>query len=1228
MKRFCLSSCLVLVAVFVFVGAGCSGGTGSNCPTGQTLCSGVCVDTSSNADHCGVCSNACLSGQYCQNSKCESCTNECTFGDQRCAPGTTDQFQTCGDPDNDTCLEWEAPQACPTGQICDFNDHQCKTSCEDECSRIGAQACDSEGANGFRVCGDLNGDDCLEWGPLNGCGVGYTCSDGECSEDCQQECPAQNDLRCAAPPYNGFETCGNWDADSCLEWGSLTLCPGGQTCAAGECSADCTDDCTSGERICQDAGFRTCGHHDADTCLDWSAVTNCESWEVCNVDTGMCETACTSPCTQGQKQCSGEKDVELCANYDADPCLEWGVIDTCLADEICENGICVEDCKDECEPQGERICDDTGYRICGQHDTDSCLEYSDITPCEDGETCSAGICSETCEDECDVGERECFGAGWHQCGEAGDGDSCTDWLAVTACEAWELCNEATGECVDNCPSECTQGAKQCNDMDVELCANHDADPCLEWGVIDTCLAGERCEPTDPQCVDDCIDECDTTGDRQCNGDDAYETCGDYDADSCLEWGNSQDCQTNWICSNGICEETCSDECTTDTPPITVCEGTIGWRVCDYLDADECLDLGAINYCGGIQECQGGTCVDICTDECVPGTQVCDGNDVQICADFDGDPCVEMGVMATCSGGNVCYRGDCVSDTPAATLLINEILYDDQSFDKEQVFIELWGPSGLILDNFSVVGINGSSGEEYSRVDLDGFEMPADGHFVIAHTETELDDSWIDLKDNAADLQNGPDSVIVQWAGQVTVDALGYEGDGGGSVPVVEGTPAEEAPYDNTNEIGYCLSRGADHADTDDNYYDFLKRTMCTPGWEGPGAVLWVASAYGGIATPAVDSLGDIYTVDSWGWPTKIDGSNDHGLLFNSPLPGSGVDGLSSMALSWDELTVYVGSSNGLFALDSATGDPLDSWGPVSAGCEVYSTPAVDPVSAPQDGWLYFGANCAAGAELVAAASDGTVQWSFPADGPIMSSPLHFFGDSGEDLVVYGEGDDGLGNFRIVCVDNTDGTLEWEYPTGGACNSSPALGSDLTTVYIGCDDGMLYALDGALGTIKSGFPVAIHDGSATTTEVDGCSATIAPGADGMDYIFMTSRADVGNAYLFRDDGTTDFGLTLYAGNSSATIAADASWLVHSANLLLGFNILGGLEWYAVLDDTFMNWIGSSPTMPPLSTVVYVLEYRGTDSTGNLYAIQGSAELFVGSGSYPKFRGDWWNTGWGF
>ncbi|MBW1808120.1 MAG: PQQ-binding-like beta-propeller repeat protein, partial [Deltaproteobacteria bacterium] len=809
----------------------------------------------------------------------------------------------------------------------------------------------------------------------------------------------------------------------------------------------------------------------------------------------------------------------MCANYDADPCLEWGVIDTCGADEKCVNGQCVEDCKDECEPQGSQICQDDGYRVCGNSDGDSCLEWGTVIPCDANETCSAGVCSEDCIDECDVDERECFGSGWRQCGESGDGDSCRDWLAVTPCEEWEICSEETAQCVDNCPTECTQGEKRCTNNTVELCANHDADPCLEWGLIDTCVEGEICDPLDPACVDDCINECVNTGDKQCADEDTYETCGNWDQDSCLEWGDATDCTSGWVCSNGICEETCQDECTTDSPPITVCEGTIGWRVCDYLDADECLDLGDINYCTGSEECQAatGTCEPICEDECEVGERYCDGNDVMICADFDGDPCVEMGAMTTCSGGTLCYKGNCVNDTAPSKVLINEILYDDDGTDGEEVYIELWGEEGLSLDNYSVVGINGSNGEEYVRFDLDGLELPPGGYFVIAHPSTVFDPDWYDVLDSIADLQQGPDSVIVQWAGQVTVDAVGYPGTGAGSIPVVEGSPAPNAAYDSGDEIMYCLSRVAqpDMAikDTDDNSVDFLKRTMCTPRWGGPGEILWEKMIYGGISTPALDIDNNyIYTVDSWGWPLKVDGGHpgNHDILFNDPLPDS-ARGLSSMALSWDNASAYVGSSNGVYAFDPVLSDLnglVMKWGPVAEGCEVYSTPNADPVSVPFDGWIYFGAigdsesvTCPTH-RFVAVDSSGVEQWVYPTNGAVFSSPLRVLGGSGEDHVVFGEDVDVSGNGRIVCLDAYDGSFVWEYPvTGAGCWSSPGLGSDGETVYIGCDDGMLYAIDGVLGTIKTGFPVPVHDTvNATEFYVDGCSPTLAPGSDGMDFIF--------------------------------------------------------------------------------------------------------------------------------
>ena len=48
----------------------------------------------------------------------------------------------------------------------------------------------------------------------------------------------------------------------------------------------------------------------------------------------------------------------------------------------------------------------------------------------------------------------------------------------------------------------------------------------------------------PSCTDDC-----NTGQKRCNGN-YTETCGNYDSDSCSEWGNSTYCPNG--CSNGIC----------------------------------------------------------------------------------------------------------------------------------------------------------------------------------------------------------------------------------------------------------------------------------------------------------------------------------------------------------------------------------------------------------------------------------------------------------------------------------------------------------------------------------------------------------------------------------------------------------------------------------------------------------------------------------------------------
>jgi len=44
---------------------------------------------------------------------------------------------------------------------------------------------------------------------------------------------------------------------------------------------------------------------------------------------------------------------------------------------------------------------------------------------------------------------------------------------------------------------------------------------------------------------------------------------------------------------------------------------------------------------------------------------------------------------------------------------------------------------------------------------------------------------------------------------------------------------------------------------------------------------------------------------------------------------------------------------------------------------------------------------------------------------------------------------------------TNGTLKWVSPTGGSIVSSPAIGAD-GTVYVGSEDGRVYAVPGSAG----------------------------------------------------------------------------------------------------------------------------------------------------------------------
>jgi hypothetical protein len=158
---------------------------------------------------------------------------------------------------------------------------------------------------------------------------------------------------------------------------------------------------------------------------------------------------------------------------------------------------------------------------------------------------------------------------------------------------------------------------------------------------------------------------------------------------------------------------------------------------------------------------------------------------------------------------------------SASTVISELLYDVTGTDSGQVFVELFGTPGTVLDGMLLEGINGTDGSVYHSVTLSGV-IPADGVFVIG------DDSGngTTLVSNAdlvldVDFQNGPDSVLLRDSNGI-LDAIGY-GDFSGAIFAGEGNPAADVAAD------WSLARSNPALDSDDNAIDFIGLRIPTPG---------------------------------------------------------------------------------------------------------------------------------------------------------------------------------------------------------------------------------------------------------------------------------------------------------------------------------------------------------------------------------------------------------------
>ncbi len=64
----------------------------------------------------------------------------------------------------------------------------------------------------------------------------------------------------------------------------------------------------------------------------------------------------------------------------------------CAIGQICINGECVANCRDECPIAGLKECRDKGYHVCVKSESTGCLHWSGVFSCLGGQICAGGIC--------------------------------------------------------------------------------------------------------------------------------------------------------------------------------------------------------------------------------------------------------------------------------------------------------------------------------------------------------------------------------------------------------------------------------------------------------------------------------------------------------------------------------------------------------------------------------------------------------------------------------------------------------------------------------------------------------------------------------------------------------------------------------------------------------------------------------------------------------------------
>ncbi|MCU0653087.1 MAG: hypothetical protein MUD10_02400 [Candidatus Pacebacteria bacterium] len=347
-------------------------------------------------------------------------------------------------------------ETCGNG-ICRFG--ETAASCAADC---GASNCIKRG----QIISESGTNKCCEGLiPLNGCYVDGVGPDGYAG--------------CSLKPTRCGTLCGNGKCETGLGETAAT-CPA--DCGSSACANECA---ASGERKCEGAGFfQTCGNYDTDSCLEWSALNSCASGQICSggkcaskvavcgnyyCETGETAATCPQDCVS-TSACAkeGERFDDLyrqcCAGLIKSayigPCpsgggcaavARWTCDATSCGNGKCETGESASTCSADCQNNTCKTVwwSDNTSKICQQKQFCGSYMYLGLKTYDTQSACQAAL-DATCSQEC-MAKGYTLGGNYCVANEYGILDTCCCTGSLRTCGNG-VCdaNENSANCSRDC----------------------------------------------------------------------------------------------------------------------------------------------------------------------------------------------------------------------------------------------------------------------------------------------------------------------------------------------------------------------------------------------------------------------------------------------------------------------------------------------------------------------------------------------------------------------------------------------------------------------------------------------------------------------------------------------------------------------------------------------------------------------------------------------------------